>query len=1108
MNHIIGHDFYQRVSEASPGQLAFWYIPIVLTCILLPLTFVSIELFHTLIELVAIGIAFMSFVVAWNTFSLLRNRFSLILGIGYFWVGAVDLFHTLSFKQVVDIGPLQAGATIEFWIAGRLLEALVLLFAPVLLVKNVRPKYLFYACGIYVITAFVMIYSERFPAMIRPGEGLTEVKIFSEYAIIVLLMLASAVFHYYREQFETATRQLIYLSIAFTIFAELSFTLYVGFDDAALVVGHVFKLLSFWLIYRLLIESALLKPISSLDKVVRSYDSVDEQTVIIDQNGYVQYANTAVRDRSNQALVGAHCHEVLHDPSVSRNQCAVCLRMEKEDTFRGLEFFSKHDHQWYEANLANIMMSGESRALIHSIRKITSRKHNEQQVLRLSRLYQVLSEANKTFPHIKDLRALFQKVCDIGIEQGRFKMVWIGIVDGNIVKPEFYAGKETGYLKEMQMRVDDSEWAKGPVGLAAKTKRVSFVNNVATDPDFWPWRDAAMQRGYGSLAAVPIVSDGEVLGIFTLYSGQTDIFDAQMITVLENLSRDLSSAIYHLEQEKQRLEQAAIINKLSQAVAQSVNGILIADLSGRVEYINSQFTVLTGFREGDVLGKQLIQLAKSFLENNDFSHVLDSLSRNESWQGEMACLRQDGSRYQALVSISQIETDGKASHFVVSGIDHTELFEAQETIKQLAFYDVLTGLANRRLLMDRLQHALVVAEKHDELVAVMLCDLDNFKTINDSMGHDAGDELLKKVAADLTTNTRENDTVARMGGDEFVVVLEGLKDIESVLPVAHAMFDAFREPAVIKGTQVSTGSSMGVALFPQDGRSPDELLRNADLAMYHAKGKGKSRFHFYQADMNDAVQRRLDLEQKLRQAIEQSDFHLVYQAQVEIETGNITGFEALIRWQDGDELISPVEFIPLAEESGLIVELGDWVIKKAIEDWHELCQICQVPVSMAVNVSARQFEKNSRLYDTLKLALSESKQSPERFTVEITEGTLIGDIDHTTSTLNQLKELGLMISVDDFGTGYSSLSYLKRFPLDQLKIDRSFVEDLLNDENDQAIVAAIIAIAQKLDIKLVAEGVELREQGELLTSQGCYFAQGFYYYKPMKLEDLRGLLKK
>jgi diguanylate cyclase (GGDEF)-like protein len=384
----------------------------------------------------------------------------------------------------------------------------------------------------------------------------------------------------------------------------------------------------------------------------------------------------------------------------------------------------------------------------------------------------------------------------------------------------------------------------------------------------------------------------------------------------------------------------------------------------------------------------------------------------------------------------------------------------------------------------------------------MMCDLDNFKMINDSLGHDAGDELLKHIAQSMKSFIREGDLVARLGGDEFVVVLDGVEDVGTIIDIAGSILSHLEKPTELLGHQVAVSSSIGIALYPQDELLPSKLLRNADLAMYHAKENGKSRFQFYQAEMNQKAQGRLNLEHRLRKAIEENAFEVWYQPQVNIKDARIIGFEALIRWREGDAMVQPNEFIPLAEETGMIESLGDFVLKQAHHDWKILSEIYP-DCSMAVNVSAYQFRKSEHLYSVINdLLESDVSMDRSQFIIELTESTLIQDASATIKTLGMLKKLGLSLSIDDFGTGYSSLSRLKQFPIDQLKIDRSFIKDLLEDQHDKAIVSAIIAIAQELKLKLVAEGIELQAQAELLLSNGCSLAQGFHYFKPMPLADI------
>jgi diguanylate cyclase (GGDEF)-like protein len=409
------------------------------------------------------------------------------------------------------------------------------------------------------------------------------------------------------------------------------------------------------------------------------------------------------------------------------------------------------------------------------------------------------------------------------------------------------------------------------------------------------------------------------------------------------------------------------------------------------------------------------------------------------------------------LSVSSIRNeDGVITHYLWSSTDNTKLHDAQETINRLAFYDSLTGLANRRLLMDRLDHAIMGAKRHGEMVAVMMCDLDNFKMINDSLGHDAGDELLKHIAQSMKSFIREDDLVARLGGDEFVVVLDGVAGAGEVIDIAGLMLSQLEKPIELLGNQVSVSSSIGIAMYPQDELQPSQLLRNADLAMYHAKDSGKNRFQFYQAEMNQKAQGRLKLEHRLRKAIEEQAFEVWYQPQVSIKNSRIIGFEALIRWREGDVMVQPNEFIPLAEETGMIENLGDFVLKQAYEDWSKVSDIYP-GCSMAVNVSAYQFRKSDHLYSVINELLEKNVIIDKSlFIIEMTESALIQDVSSTIKTLGLLKTLGLSLSIDDFGTGYSSLSRLKEFPIDQLKIDRSFIKDLLDDQHDKAIVSAII----------------------------------------------------
>jgi diguanylate cyclase (GGDEF)-like protein/PAS domain S-box-containing protein len=442
---------------------------------------------------------------------------------------------------------------------------------------------------------------------------------------------------------------------------------------------------------------------------------------------------------------------------------------------------------------------------------------------------------------------------------------------------------------------------------------------------------------------------------------------------------------------------------------------------------------------------------------------------------------------------------------VLTSRDITRRKAAERRIQFLAHHDVLTDLPNRALMYDRLEVALAQAHRHGHGVAALFIDLDRVKVVNDTLGHAAGDRLLQEVATRLCRCTREGDTVARLGGDEFMVVLPNLGDPQGAAAVAEKVLESLARPMPLDGQEIFISASIGISLFPADAKDAEDLLRNADAAMYSAKRLGGNNYQFYTADLNAQMQERLAIEHGLRVALQRSELHLVYQPKIDLLSRRIIGVEALVRWHHPSlGPISPERFIPIAEETGLIVPIGEWVLRTAcqkIRDWRD--QGIELPV--AVNLSARQFRQRN-LAQTINAILSETGIPPACLEIEITESDVMENAESAIATLDQLKARGINISIDDFGTGYSSLSYLKRFPLDILKIDRSFVRDIAIDSDDAAIVEAIIALARSLDIKVVAEGVESESQVAFLSRSGCDFAQGFLFSPPVTAEEIPALL--
>lgn len=423
--------------------------------------------------------------------------------------------------------------------------------------------------------------------------------------------------------------------------------------------------------------------------------------------------------------------------------------------------------------------------------------------------------------------------------------------------------------------------------------------------------------------------------------------------------------------------------------------------------------------------------------------------------------------------------------------------ESDQHFAFLSHYDKLTGLANRELFRDRLHQAMSRAERAGKLVALLFLDLDRFKSVNDTLGHLAGDELLVEVAARLKTCVRKSDTIARLGGDEFTVILEGLDAPVDAEIVCRKIIKSLEAPLLLRNHEIYVTTSIGVTFFPNDDIDLNGLLRNADAAMYRAKEEGRNKFHLFTADLSARAVKRLGIESALRHAVERQEFHLCYQPKVSVHTGEILGAEALLRWENPQHgLVSPVDFIPVAEETGLIVPIGEWVLRRACADIRKWHAAGFDHVSVAVNLSARQF-RHGELTSIVRRALQDSGIAPRQLELEITESLLMDDTEASQVALNELKALGTSIYLDDFGTGYSSLAYLKKFPIDGLKIDRSFIRDLPGDPDDEAITQAILALSQALRLHVVAEGVENEAQLDFLRRQGCEVVQGFLFSRPL-----------
>ena len=548
----------------------------------------------------------------------------------------------------------------------------------------------------------------------------------------------------------------------------------------------------------------------------------------------------------------------------------------------------------------------------------------------------------------------------------------------------------------------------------------------------------------------------------------------------------------------------AEMRKLSRALEQTADAVMITDRDGVIEYVNPAFEAISGYQSNEVRGR-LPNLLNSHKQSEQFFRDMwENILTGKTYSDVFINRRKDGSYYYEEKTITPLKNgSGAITHFVSTGRDITQRMETQERLQFLAHHDVLTELPNRTLFLDRLKQSLAYARWHRRLVAVLFLDIDRFKNINDTLGHEAGDRLLQELSQRLRTCLRERDTVARFGGDEFVLLLDDIATSADVAMLAQKALDTLRPPFFVSDTGLHVTASIGISLFPDDGGESGKLLRNADTAMYRAKELGRNNYQFYSSDMSARVLERLTLENSLRRALEQDEFVLHYQPQIDSRSGALVGVEALLRWQHPElGLVPPLDFVPLLEETGLIIPVGDWVLRTACAQLARWQAQGWSGIRMAVNISGCQFER-AGLAQTVAEALLSCGLEARHLELEITESVLMKPC---AAQLDDLRQLGVRLSVDDFGTGYSSLGYLRRFPIDTLKIDRSFICDIPGDADDAAIARAIIVMGQSLRLELIAEGVETEAQRDFLQSCGCHLMQGYLFSRALPADDVRALL--
>lgn len=786
----------------------------------------------------------------------------------------------------------------------------------------------------------------------------------------------------------------------------------------------------------------------NLGKLNLILSTITDGVLVVDARGVVLYANRAAED-------------LLERDELPGKSLAIPIAISEGSTHQDINLIRPSGIAWAELRSSPIEWESQP-AYVIALRDITARKQAE--------LALQASESN--------YREIFH-----GARDG---IVLIDTQTGHILNcnPEFerQSGRTRESLADMTM------WSLRPPSERRRAKA---------------WFEKILREGTGETSNFSLMRPD---GGLTPIESRATLITINQARYVQSITRDITErklAEAALKAKEERLRQAgAVIENTSEAV-------LMSDVDNRIIMVNKAFTTITGYREQDVIGKKPSILSSGRHDQAFYDMMWTHIRETGRWQGEVWNRRKNGEIYPELLSICTLYDDaGKITNYVSVSTDISRLKASEAKLDHLAHHDPLTGLPNRLLLISRLEHGIEKAQREDRQMALLMLDLDRFKDVNDIFGHLAGDELLRELAERLTSRLRGVDTICRLGGDEFTVLLDEITQPEDAAKVANDIIAALSQPCRLQvGSEVRVGVSVGISLFPQHGSTPEELLKHADTALYRAKTEGRGRFKYFSEDQTQAARERIELETRLRRAIQEKQLHLHYQPQVHIATGDIIGVEALVRWNDPDfGMIPPGRFIRVAEETGLITEIGNWVLEEACRQGREWMDHGLPNITIAVNLSSHQF-LHSDITQIVADTLSATGFPADRLELELTESALMEREEEAIQILNRLHVTGVRVAIDDFGTGYSSLAYLKLFPLDVLKIDKSFVDDIPLHRDDMEITATIIAMAHTLRLKVLAEGVETHAQLEFLRSQGCDFYQGYLNNRPMAAADFERLLR-
>ncbi|MDR3393285.1 MAG: EAL domain-containing protein [Sulfuriferula sp.] len=810
-------------------------------------------------------------------------------------------------------------------------------------------------------------------------------------------------------------------------------------------------------------------------------------------------------DQLNPAFSHQYCQQILA-PLLSGVQSTVDFEM---------TFFCKNKAEIPVAIFLRVVELDDRQFLLAIAQDITVRKEQELHIARLTNFYKALSEVNQAILRLQNEAELLPLVCKMAVDFGGMALAWAGQVYEiqGVIKPVAKYGVGQSYLDEIAISISENDVSgRGPIGVAFRERRIVIVNDYQQDEMTRPWWARAAEVGWHAAAAFPILRAGKVFAVLSVHHAQRHAFNPEVVSLIEEMCEDISFALDNFDREKKRQELEEELRLASLVYQYSSQAMMVTDAANHIISVNQAYTHITGYAADEVIGKNPRILASGVHDELFYKAMWNTLKATQHWQGKIWSKRKNGEVYPEWLTINIVlDDEGEPYRYIASFYDITDKVRSEELIWKQANYDMLTDLPNRYMLHQRMVKEIAQAGDNGCALAVFYIDLDQFKEVNDTLGHQVGDQLLVEVAQRIKSCVTENDVVARLGGDEFTVILSAPYDTGYVAKIAELIIDKLVTGFVLAENRraIYISASIGVAFYPADADNADDLLKSAEQAMYVAKNAGRNRLSFYTAELREKAFGRLSLLSDLRGALAANQFVLYFQPIVNLASGKITKAEALIRWQHPERgMVSPATFIPLAEETGLITAIGDWVFKEAAY-WAKRWKSDRAgeSIQVSVNMSPVQFKDDAVRIDKWLAHLHDIDLPGKNMAVEITEGLLLDVTATISDKLLGFRDAGIKVALDDFGTGYSALSYLKKFDIDYLKIDQSFVRDITSDPSDLALSEAIVVMAHKLGLKVIAEGVETEAQRDLLSKCGCDYAQGYFYAQPLSPEAFEQLLK-